>query len=75
MTTILNSLSVTSQSSMTLSLVSEELSSSFCDTVVLWFFTVLNELFLSQSTSCNEHQSHLGKDVFALILTSQQVGN
>ena len=60
---------------MTLSLFSEELSSSFCNTVLLWFFTVLNELFLSQSTSRNEHHSHLGKDVFALILTSQQVGN
>lgn len=75
MTTILNSLSATSQPSMTSSLVSEGLSSSFCDTVLLWFFTVLNELFLSQSTSHNEHYSHLGKDVFTLILTSQQIGN
>ena len=46
MTTILNSLPVRLQYSMTLILVSGELPLSFCGTVLLQFFTVLDELVL-----------------------------
>ena len=45
MTAILNSLSVRLQYSMTLSLVSGDLSFSLCGTVLLWWvFMVLDEL-------------------------------
>ena len=45
-THISNSISVTLQYSVILSLVSGELSFSCCDTVLLWFFMVLAELLL-----------------------------
>ena len=48
MTVILNSLSVRSQYSMILSLVSGELSFSFCVAVSPRFFVVLHKLFLCQ---------------------------
>ena len=54
-TATLNSLCVRSQYSVTLSLVSEELSFSFCGTLFLWFFVVLGELFLCQCTWRGKH--------------------
>ena len=47
MTATLNSLSVRSQYSMTVSLLSKGLSLSFCSTVLLLFFVVPDELFLA----------------------------
>ena len=64
MTTIFNSLSVRMQYCLTLSLVSGELSFSFCDTVLPWFFMVLDELFLYWYIWSSEHPSSLDKAFF-----------
>ena len=51
-----------------LSLVSGELLLSFRNTVLLWFFMVLGELFLWQHIWNREHISYLGEPLFNLIL-------
>lgn len=46
------------QSSMSLSLVSGEVSLSFCDTLLLWFFTVLDMLYLCPHIWWSEYLSY-----------------
>ena len=75
MTAILNSLSVTSQSSTTLCLVSGELLFPFCDAVFPWLFMVLDELFLCWHICRSKHFSSLRIPLFALTLTIQQVND
>ena len=73
--TVLNSLLVWSQSSMTLRLVSGKLSFLFYDSMLLWFFTGLNGLLLYQRVWNWKQLSYLSKTLFTLILTIQQSGN
>ena len=63
------------QFSVILSLVSGELPFSFSGAVLLWLFMVLDKLFLCWHALGSEYLSHLGKALFTLILTVQQVGN
>lgn len=59
MTVTLNFPSDRWQFSGTLNLVSGKLSFSFCETMLLWFFIVFDELFLCWHIWSSEHLSHL----------------
>lgn len=60
---ILYSLSVRLQYSVTVYLVYEELSFSFHDIMLPWFFVVLDEFFLCWYLWSNKHFSSVGKNV------------